>query len=185
MPSPDSRDPSGQGDIEAIELRLRDGRSVLLRASRADDGDRIQCALRALSPESRYTRFMSALREATPAMLDRATHSDPVRQMQLLAVNGPDETVVGGASFDAAPGSKDCEFAVMVADDWQHAGLANAMMQALMRVARERGFERMEGYILATNAPMLRLARKLGFERAETPEGPTVCLMRCQLATHS
>jgi len=185
MSSPESRDALGGGGIEPVELQLRDGRRVLLRAARAGDGDRIQGALRAVSPESRYTRFMSALREATPAMLDRATHSDPVRQLQLLAVNGLDETVVGGARFDAARESKDCEFAIMVADNWQRTGLASALLQALMRAARERGFERMGGYILATNAPMLSLARKLGFERAETPEGPTVCLMRCQLATHS
>jgi hypothetical protein len=52
-----------------------------------------------------------------------------------------------------------------------------------MRAARERGFARIEGYVLATNVPMLGLAKTLGFEREKSPEGPTVALMRRDLAT--
>jgi RimJ/RimL family protein N-acetyltransferase len=151
--------------------------------ARADDAGRIQAALRSMSAESRYTRFMSALREATPKMLEQATHSDSRQHLQLLAVTGEPgaESVVGGTRFDAAEGSRDCEFAIAIVDGWQGAGLARQMLEALMRAAAERGFERMEGYILASNAPMLGLASKLGFQRVKSPEEPEVRLLRCEL----
>jgi acetyltransferase len=155
---------------------------VKLRPARADDAERIQDALRGLSDEARYTRFMSALREATPRMLEQATRADS-RQLQLLAMAGEPgaERVVGGARFDAAATGKDCEFAMAVLDDWQGTGLARQMLEALMRSARERGFERMEGYILASNGPMIGLAQKLGFHSVECPDGPAVRLLRCDL----
>ena len=53
-----------------------------------------------------------------------------------------------------------------------------------MRAARARGFERMEGYILATNAPMLGLAKRLGFAlgRGE-PRSPTPSSVSRDLGT--
>jgi hypothetical protein len=41
----------------------------------------------------------------------------------------------------------------------------------------------MEGYILASNAPMLGLAQRLGFTRVESPEEPTVHLVRRDLSS--
>jgi len=49
--------------------------------------------------------------------------------------------------------------------------------------ARARGFERIEGYILATNTRMLGLAKRLGFVDVESPEGPSVRMVRCNLRT--
>jgi hypothetical protein len=50
-----------------------------------------------------------------------------------------------------------------------------------MRNARARGFEAMEGFSLASNTRMLGLARRLGFVRVESPEGPSVRKVRCDL----
>ena len=80
-------------------------------------------------------------------------------------------------------GSTDCEFAVTVVDEWHGLGLARQLLEALMQAARARGFERMEGYILATNARMLGLAKRLGFAEVESPEGPTVRMVRRDLGT--
>jgi L-amino acid N-acyltransferase YncA len=61
---------------------------------------------------------------------------------------------------------------VAVVDEWHGLGLARRLLRALMRAARAREFERMEGFILATNARMLSLAKRLGFVDVESPEGP-------------
>jgi RimJ/RimL family protein N-acetyltransferase len=152
-----------------------------------DDRDRLQAALRALSAQSRYSRFMSAIRELPSAMLERAVRPDPQSELQLVAVNGngAEETIVGGARYAGAPGSRDCEFALAVVDDWQGRGLARQMLEQLMRAACERGFARMEGYILASNAAMLGLAKRLGFAQVESPEGPSVRMVRRDLAAAS
>jgi GNAT superfamily N-acetyltransferase len=168
-----------------IDVRLRDGRRATLRAVRPGDRDALQAAVRRLSAEARHSRFMSALHELSPRLLEQAVNPKEERELQLVAVQGegPKPAIVGGARYSGIAGSKDCEFAVAVADDWQGTGLARRLLETLMRAARARGFERMEGYILASNARMLGLARRLGFAQAESPEGLTVRLVRRDLSS--
>lgn len=167
------------------EVRLRDGRIVTVRAVRPGDREAVRAVVERLSAEARYSRFMSALRELSPRMLEQAVNPDPTRELQLVAVHsdGFRQVIVGGARYSAAAGSKDCEFAVTVVDDWHGVGLGRRLLEALMRAAQARGFERMEGYILASNAPMLGLARRLGFARVENPEDPEVRVVRRNLST--
>ena len=169
--------------FQSVDVGLRDGRRVTLRTVRAEDKEKLQAALRSLSDESRYSRFMSALRELSPQMLERATRPDAERELQLVAVvgEGKEERIVGGARYAAAVGSADCVFAVAVVDEWHGLGLARQLLEALMRAAQARGFARMEGYILATNAAMLGLAKRLGFVSVQSPEGPAVRLVRRDL----
>jgi len=170
--------------FEPIDVRLRDGSAVTIRAIRAEDRDKLQAAISRLSPESRYSRFFSALRALPPQLLERATNPDAERELQLVAVVGEGDAVeiVAGARYAAAAERGTCEFAVAVVDEWHGRGLARRLLEALMHAARARGFTHMEGYILATNAPMLGLAKRLGFVPAASPEGPTVALVRCELA---
>jgi GNAT superfamily N-acetyltransferase len=118
-------------------------------------------------------------------MLERAVNPNQARELQLLAVvgEGAQEKIVGGARYAAGTGSTDCEFAVTVAEQWHGLGLARRLLEALMRAARARGFERMEGYILASNTRMLGLAKRLGFAEVESPEGPSVRMVRCDLSS--
>ena len=176
-----------EGGFSPVEVPLRDGRRVMLRAVRPEDRDALQAAFGRLSAEARYTRFMAPLRELPRHMLDRAVNPASGRELQLVAVSGaePQQTIVAGARYSAGAGSKECEFALAVADDWQKVGLARQLLEALIQAARAQGFERMEGYILASNAPMLGLAKRLGFTRVESPEGPSVHLVRRDLTKES
>jgi L-amino acid N-acyltransferase YncA len=171
-------------EFSPVSLQLRDGLRVTMRAVRPQDKDELQSALKRLSDASRYARFMSPLRELSPQMLERATNPEGSRELQLVAVvrEGTQEKIIGGARYAAMVGSTDCEFAVAVTDEWQGRGLARQLLDALMRTARARGFKRMEGYILATNARMLNLAKSLGFTEVASPEGPTVRMVRCDLS---
>jgi len=172
-----------EAEFIPVDLQLRDGRRVSLRAVRPQDKEALQAAIKRLSPESRYARFMSPLRELTPKMLERAANPDPDYELQLVAVcgGGPQETIVGGGRYCGSAGSTECEFALAVADAWQGLGLARRLLESLMRAARARGMERMEGYILASNSRMLGLAKRLGFAEAASPEGPSVRLVRRDL----
>jgi GNAT superfamily N-acetyltransferase len=139
--------------------------------------------VRSLSVQSSYYRFFSPLRELSAQLLERATRPEPGRELQLVAVvgEGPQEKIIGGARYVATAGSTDCEFAVAVIDEWHGLGVAYQLLETLTRTARARGFERMEVYILATNMRMLRLAKRLGFADMESPEGPTVRMVRRDL----
>jgi len=167
-----------------VELQLRDGRCITLRSVCPQDKEAVQAVVKGLSEGARYTRFMSALKELSPQMLERAVNPDAARELQLVAVHGEGalETIVGGARYVGGAGSRDCEFAVTIVDAWQGLGLARRLLQALMRAARDHGFERMEGYILASNKPMLGLARRLGFTEGPSSDGPGVRMVRCDLS---
>ena len=167
-------------DLDPIVVELRDGRRVTVRTIRVDDAAKLQAAVRALSPDARYSRFFSPLRELPPALLERATNPDADRELQLVAVvgSGADETIVAGARYAATADAGSCEFGVAVVDAWHGVGLARRLLETLMRTARARGFTHMEGYVLATNVAMLGLAERLGFVPVRSPEGPSVRLLR-------
>jgi len=171
-------------DFPPVRMTLRDGRSVTIRAVRSDDADAMRAAFDRLSADARYSRFMTALKELPPAMLERAARPLADREWALVAVadEGADGTIIGGARYVRGEGET-CEFAVTVADGWRGAGLASSMMRALIRDASTRGLKRMEGYVLAQNRSMLDLARRLGFEVGASEEGPSVKLVRLDLVS--
>jgi len=158
------------------EWRAADGARVVMRPIRPEDAEIEQAFVRKLSPESRYFRFMDTIRELTPQMLVRFTQIDYDREMAFIAVTreGNAETEVGVARYVTNPDGSSCEFAIVVADDWQRRGLGRRLMTQLIEVARARGLARMVGHILATNRGMVTLAASLGFNVAESPDDPTV-----------
>jgi acetyltransferase len=167
---------SSTADFTPIDVTLRGGRRVTLRSIRPDDAAALQSALRSLSAESRYMRFMSAMNEMSPSMLKHAVNPVAGRDLALVALadsagEGAEGNIVGGARYIADPALQTCEFAIAIGDEWRGTGLASRLMQELIRSARARGVKRMEGHILAGNAPMRNLARRLGFEVTASSEG--------------
>ncbi len=157
------------------ERTLRDGRRYTIRPIRAEDGTRLQRFVRGLSEQSRYFRFISTLTELTPQMLARYTQIDYDRELALVATIGPDdpqaadgdETILGVVRYLLNPDRETCEFAIAIADRLHGQGLGTTLMQAIVDAARAKGLRRIEGFVLAINAPMMGLMRALGF-RIET-----------------
>ncbi|MFN2425900.1 MAG: N-acetyltransferase family protein [Candidatus Binatia bacterium] len=171
--------------FQPVVVRLRDGTEATVRAIREDDADMLQAAIQALSAESRFTRFFSAMPELTPKMLDRAIHPEANADFQLVAVVGVGsaQQIVAGARYACMKTEGDCEFAVAVVDSWQGRGLARLLLETLIREACARGLAHMEGYILTHNAAMLDLAKRLGFVRVASQEDPSVCVVRLDLGS--
>jgi acetyltransferase len=138
-------------------LILRDGTQVLLRPIRPEDRPIETEFVRRLSDESKYLRFMTALRELSETMLNRFTRIDYDRDMALIAVvceNGL-ETEIGVARYVANADGTSCEIAVVVADLWQHRGIGTLLFAGIIEVAKSRGILAMEGIIMAGNHKML------------------------------
>jgi len=130
--------------------------------------------VRSLSGQSKYFRFMMAINELTPAMLARFTQIDYDREMAFLAVieQGGEEVEIGVARYVINPDGKSCEFAIVVADTWQHHGIAHRLMECLIQAAKGRDLEMMEGEVLANNSEMLQLVTGLGFSVEAHPDDP-------------
>lgn len=167
-----------------IDVELRDGRHVRLREIRPDDRDEVRQAFDRLSGESRYSRFMSHMKELSPRTLERAVNLQGVREVGLVAevdaLDGID--IVAGARYFIQADGETCEFAVTVADGWQRVGLASRLMRELIEAARARGLRHMEGFVMVGNGNMLNLARRLGFTVRTDPHDPAVAIVRLILA---
>jgi acetyltransferase len=172
-------------------LPLRGGGEYTVRPIHPDDAHMLQALVQSLSPESRYFRFVSSMKELPPAMLSRFTLIDYDREMAMVAVIKARHTdeqgevteherIIGVSRYVTNPDHSSCEFSLVVADDFSGKGLGARLMECIMDVARERGLSEIEGLVLANNASMLRLMRALGFAVKPFEEDPDFVL-----CTHS
>ena len=136
-----------------------------------------------LSDSSRYFRFLYALKDITPQMVDRFTRIDPETETALIAVVGcpPDETEIGVARYGTLPDGETCEFAVVVADEWQGRGIGTRLMRPLVADARARGLSRMDGFVLFENSNMLKFVSAIGFKVAADPDDPSLARVSLRL----
>ncbi len=165
------------------EWTLADGETVRVRPIRPADAALEQAFVKDLSPESRYSRFMGDVGELSPEMLERFTRIDYPHDLALIVthVEAGREREIAVARYITLPDGRSCEYAIVVADAWQHHGIGHRLMEALIRFAREGGLARMEGYVLATNRSMLELMHSLGFETGPSQEGPQVRTVSLEL----
>lgn len=145
--------------------QLPDGEDIVIRPIRPEDAELEQVFVRGLSEESKYFRFMDSLQELTQNMLVRFTQIDYDREMALVAVLEQDnqEIELGVCRYITNPDGNSCEFALVVADAWQHKGIGLKLMSSLIEVAVAKGLKLMEGEVLASNHAMLALVERLGF----------------------
>lgn len=148
------------------KTQLSDGTNITIRPIRPEDAEMEQHFVRNLSSESRYMRFMQALRELTPEMLVRLTQIDYDREMAFVALARQEgkEIEVGVCRYSINPDKISCEFALVVADNWQNRGLGSLLMETLIEAARNKGLQNIEGEVLSNNNHMLKLMKRLGFE---------------------
>ncbi len=172
-------DPAGWSET----WTLAGGETVKARPIRPADALIEQAFVRDLTPESRYSRFMGDVSQLSPEMLERFTRINYPHDLALIVthVEGGREREIAVARYITLPDARSCEYAVVVADAWQHHGIGHRLMEILVRFARDGGLARMEGYVLATNRAMLQMMHNLGFESGPSKEGPQVRLVSLDL----
>ena len=170
--------------MDDLDITLRDGRSVHVRAMRPADEAEIMQAFERLSDSARYMRFMRVVRNPDAQRLRAVLASFPEAGIGIVATvpaaDGID--IIGSAIAVFTAGRTSCEFAITVASEFGGAGLATRLMTTLIEEAKHRGREEMEGFVLTQNQSMLRLARRLGFRIESEPGDSTVRVCRMSLA---
>ena len=158
------------------------GERFLIRPIRPTDAAEHDAFFHRLSPEDIRLRFFAAVRELTPAQLDKFTRLDYDRDMALIAVRERTRETVGVARLVRENDPLVAEFAVIVQHDLQGRGLATHLMQRLLDWAPRHGVREVVGEILAENKPMIELARHLGFRLRHLPEDRQIIEARLSLA---
>ena len=158
----------------ARERRLADGRTVLIRPVRREDAVTEWRFFSGLSGKTRLMRFQrfagSAYGDMSEALMRFYTQIDYDRHMAFVCEH--EGRIVGDARYIANAQTRSCELGIVVGDDWHHTGIAQLLMDALIRFARARCFETLEGLVLADNGDMLDFVASIGFEIRPIPEEP-------------
>ncbi|SEQ15872.1 Acetyltransferase (GNAT) family protein [Pseudomonas sp. NFACC02] len=162
---------------------LTDGTHILIRPLEAKDREREFAFITSLSPESRHFRFLSTIKEPGEPLMNQLMDVDYRLRMAYVALTMEDGQLIeiGVARYAAAPGDRECESAVVVADQWQRKGLAKRLMEHLIDAAKANGFEYMMSMDSSANTHMHRLAQDLGFECHTDPLDATQVVYRLKL----
>ena len=143
--------------VDGSDVVLRDGSTVHLRPTGPGDADGVAAFLRGLSPEASWFRFLGSGPQE-----DRAARALVERGTGLVAVAGPEETVVAHACF--VPETRDrAELAFAVADAWQGQGIATLLLAHLAQLAEASGIVTFVAWVHPANRRMLQVFRDSGF----------------------
>ncbi|MDX1352738.1 MAG: GNAT family N-acetyltransferase, partial [Thiomicrorhabdus sp.] len=137
-----------------------------------------------LSERSRFLRFMNSMQTLTPKMLSRFTQIDYDTEMAFIAttVNPQNETIeIGVTRYTTNPDGKSCEMAIVVRDDYQHKGVASALLNSLIQHAKSKGLRKMEGEVLSENSSMLSLLKQFDFKLKTMAEDRNVIQIELNL----
>jgi acetyltransferase len=149
----------------------KNGMQVVIRPIRPEDEPLMARFHETLSDRSVYLRFFHMEKlssRVAHARLLRKCFIDYDREMALVAErsdlenSGPEIMAVG--RLTRAPGTKEAEVAVLVADQYQHWGLGSELLGRLIQVGRDEKLERITATILPENMTMRALATRYGFE---------------------
>jgi RimJ/RimL family protein N-acetyltransferase len=153
-------------EYEACET-LKDGRSVIVRAIRADDKETVLQGLSLFSDDSLYKRFHGAKTSLSDQELEFYTEIDYLNHVALLAVLEDNDQAIGGGRFivyDKSLSPLSAELAFAVADNFQGLGVATVIFKHLIHIAREIEIKILEADVLSENTAMIRI-----FEKSRLP----------------
>jgi GNAT superfamily N-acetyltransferase len=154
--------------------RLRDGRTVEIRAQRAADQAELLAAVGRIGDQSRHRRFFGAKRDFSDKEVAYFLNIDFINHVALVAtINEKDHAViVGGARYVVErPGTAEVAFAVI--DAYQGQGLGAALMRHLAALARNAGLRQFTAEVLPDNIPMLKVFEKSGLKVSTKREAGT------------
>jgi acetyl coenzyme A synthetase (ADP forming)-like protein len=145
-----------------VDVALRDGATVRVRAMTPDDEHALRDFFDELSLESRTLRFFSAAANVHRAASYLAA-LEPDHGRGLVAVVGEPERIVAHAAYVREPSRDRAEVAFEVADAWQGRGISTVLLAHLSELATAEGIETFTAIVLPDNHRMIRVFRDSGF----------------------
>ncbi len=152
------------------------GTVISVRPILPEDAPRLAAFHSALSPHSIYMRFFSPHPRLSPRELERFTHVDYADRLALIAEI--DRELVAVARYDRRAESSEAEVAFVVADPWQHHGIAPALLELLAEGAARHGIDTFGASTLLDNRDMLGVFSHSRFHPSTTMSGGGVVEVR-------
>jgi acetyl coenzyme A synthetase (ADP forming)-like protein len=156
-----------------VDVILRDGSTLRLRAPAHDDASALLAFFERLSEHSLYLRFHGVPR-VDETLVEHFLDPDLSDRGALIGVlrDGADgERIVAVAEYARLRDPVVAEIAFTVADELQGRGAATRLLEQLAVRAAEVGIERFVAEVLSENSAMLAVFRDAGFEVSRTLDG--------------
>lgn len=148
-------DPPGYPGQFDCRVTTQTGTRVSVRPIRPDDGPRLVAFHETLSPRTVYMRFFSPHPRLTEREVHRFTHVDYADRLAL--VGELEGELVAVARYDRRAGTNEAEVAFVVADAWQHHGIASVLLDLLARAAWLCGIDTFTAATLPDNRDMIHV----------------------------
>lgn len=161
------------------ETRLTDGTPAVIRPVTPEDAPLLVEGFEHLSDESRYRRFLEAIKHLTPKQVEYLTNADGRRHIAwgMTVVDPKTGKPIGvGVARCVRDGADEnvAEFAVAVADEWQRKGVARQLARVVADAAWRAGIRRFKGLMLSDNVGAYTVMDELGELRERHYDGPGV-----------
>jgi acetyl coenzyme A synthetase (ADP forming)-like protein len=156
-----------------VDVILRDGGTLRLRAPAADDADALLAFLEGLSEHTRMLRFHGPSRvdgALAGRFLDPDWH-DRGALVGYLADGSGGERIVALADYERLGGLDAAEVAFVVADAEQRRGIGTRLLEQLAVRARDEGITQFVAEVMAANAFAATVFADTGFELAHEHDG--------------
>lgn len=150
------------GARDAVDVALRDGRTLRIRAAEPADEPALRDFFARLDPEDRALRFFTAGADLARAARVAAT-ADRRTRWSLVAV-GPDDRTVLGHGVAVADGRGQADVAFAVDRRVRGGGVATAMLALLAEQVGAQGVARLTADVLPDNHAMIDVFRQSGLE---------------------
>jgi RimJ/RimL family protein N-acetyltransferase len=159
--------------------RLRDGRTIEIRALRPDDREDMLAAIGRTSPQSLRRRFFGPKRGFSETELAFFMNIDFDNHVALIAQIDEDgrPSIVGGGRYIVVEAGR-AEIAFVVVDAYQGQGIGSALMRHLSHLARDAGLKGLIAEVLPENTAMLKVFSKFGFRPGPNQEPGVVHLAK-------
>jgi len=155
------------------EAELSDGTSIILRPIKPEDEPLWLELLNSCSKESIYYRFRYNFYFDSHEIATQFCFIDYSREIAIVAEIGHDDRkrLIGVGRLISDPDHETVEYAVLIADKWQHRELGTRLTEYCMKIANNWNLKRIIAQTTADNKPMISVFRKLGFHLSFNSDG--------------
>ncbi len=136
---------------------FKDGLEVMIRPIKPTDEDMMRRLFYNFSDEAKYLRYFTNVRVMPHRNMQKYVNVDYDSILSIVAViqRGHSERIIAEARYAAYPDRKNYDMAFLVDEDFQGKGIATFMLNYLIKIAMERGIEKLSATVLAQNEKML------------------------------
>lgn len=165
-------------ELETMKM-FKDNLEVKIRPIKPTDEDMMRRLFYNFSDEAKYLRYFTNIRSMPHKNMQKYVNVDYDSIVSIVAVlqRGHNERIIAEGRYAAYPDRKNYDMAFLVDEEFQGKGLATFMLNYLIKIAKDRGIEKLSASVLAQNDKMLKVFDKSAIKPVKQYESGEVEIM--------